>query len=896
MITSENVNFLDEITKKFINFRAVLNDTEDDDSCLCRGCLSECQKITLNQCSSHNKFLCYVEDGKCKTEASINFCNKCQISEDGLKRDFTHFKYQLFLEDYMKKLNNINPNKANSRGLLIFHGLGSGKTCSGLLLSESCRRYEGNKVRKVILMIPASLNLEPWIKELSKKCNKNYELSKKLKKAIKNNEDKSDMEQKKIYRNICEKEGYYIVHYNAENITGGWRDVLKKIPTRKDSKNPFDDSVIIIDEVHNFVNSITDENIQQKNDKQMTKRDVYNQIFFAKNAKVILLTGTPVFNKPVELAYIFNMVRGFIHNKKILFDTDEKEFNKMFLTKKNGSEYQFINPNMFRRRINGLVSYYKGANENQFASKIEDDLYIPFSKEQHDNYMEIYKIEQELSKDDDFINDSARIKQNTAMISNVSLPKFIFDMNLQKNYKNIKGNHITKNNIKFIIDIKQRKLKNKILPSLVNKDNYDNVLKLLDNDKKPLNINNDLHKISRKMYHALKRINLSKGPVVFFSQFEGIYGISMFAEVLNQNGFVNFDKLKDGIDELKYKRDSGGIIGSYMLWTGTHKLNATRKIYNSFENRDGSIIKCFLMTKAGKEGINLLAVRQIHILEPWWNNVIKNQVIGRGIRMCSHNHIPSSQFQDLRIDEENREDGKRLVNIFKYYGVPDLRPSEYIKTGIISRELIPKILEAQKEMKKKSTDFIISNVANKKTKIEMLFVKLMKDVAIDCNINKLINNRIEECFVDYNYEYYFDAWDIRDNDVVAEREADDFELIKIKGKYYWKDFKNNIYNRDSAEGNLLSPANVEYKPIGTFINNEIKFNYSDIILDIDEGESKYPNDISKYLKDEMTYNLFGKKVLFISDRIRVLYDFLQAGAKVSIYEEFIDEETKINMI
>jgi len=121
--------------------------------------------------------------------------------------------------------------------------------------------------------------------------------------------------------------------YNAES-DGGWRDEIKKI--KRDSRykmdNIFDNSVVIIDEVHNFTNGIVNLENKKRKSGEMTKVDLYNDIYRAKNAHVILMTGTPIFNKPVELAYLFNMVRGQLENRpNIRFPTDEREFNDLFL-------------------------------------------------------------------------------------------------------------------------------------------------------------------------------------------------------------------------------------------------------------------------------------------------------------------------------------------------------------------------------------------------------------------------------------------------------------------------------------------------------------------------------------------------------------------------------------
>jgi hypothetical protein len=72
------------------------------------------------------------------------------------------------------------------------------------------------------------------------------------------------------------------------------------------------------------------------------------------------------------------------------------------------------------------------------------------------------------------------------------------------------------------------------------------------------------------------------------------------------------------------------------------------------DNRHGRICKVFMITQSGAEGISLFNTRQVHIMEPYWNNVRLEQVIGRAIRLCSHMNLP---WED------------RVVNVFTYLSV-----------------------------------------------------------------------------------------------------------------------------------------------------------------------------------------------------------------------------------
>ena len=52
------------------------------------------------------------------------------------------------------------------------------------------------------------------------------------------------------------------------------------------------------------------------------------------------------------------------------------------------------------------------------------------------------------------------------------------------------------------------------------------------------------------------------------------------------------------------------------------------------------IIKIFMITSSGAEGINLENTRFVHIAEPYWHPVRMEQVIGRAKRICSHRNLP----------------------------------------------------------------------------------------------------------------------------------------------------------------------------------------------------------------------------------------------------------------
>ena len=60
----------------------------------------------------------------------------------------------------------------------------------------------------------------------------------------------------------------------------------------------------------------------------------------------------------------------------------------------------------------------------------------------------------------------------------------------------------------------------------------------------------------------------------------------------------------------------------------------------SSDNTLGEKAKVVIISQAGAEGLDLKYVRQVHIMEPWYNMSRIEQIIGRAVRTCSHKALP----------------------------------------------------------------------------------------------------------------------------------------------------------------------------------------------------------------------------------------------------------------
>jgi len=136
------------------------------------------------------------------------------------------------------------------------------------------------------------------------------------------------------------------------------------------------------------------------------------------------------------------------------------------------------------------------------------------------------------------------------------------------------------------------------------------------------------------------------------------------------------------------------------------------------DNKNGKNIKIMLFSPAGAEGISLNNIKQIHITEPYWNEVRIIQMIGRGIRQCSH--------KDLPMDE-------RHVEIYRYRSIKhNIIIKETLEGSVMTQEKV--VIEDK--IKLNTVDIEIENLARSKHNLIESFLDTIKESAIDCELNK----------------------------------------------------------------------------------------------------------------------------------------------------------------
>jgi hypothetical protein len=240
----------------------------------------------------------------------------------------------------------------------------------------------------------------------------------------------------------------------------------------------------------------------------------------------------------------------------------------------------------------------------------------------------------------------------------------------------------------------------------------------------------------------------NQGLHLIYSHFRTIEGIGILRLILMANGFAEFKLEKEG-DEWQIKEETEEDIAKphFVLYTGTEEEEEKEIIRNAYNsawdlvpamvakelqrrsenNHLGEVIKIFMITSSGAEGINLKNTRFVHIIEPYWHMVRVEQVIGRARRICSHQDLPVAQ---------------RNVKVFLYITTF----SEEQKTSEKNIELRIRDLSRLDNKTPVTTDETLYEIASIKQRINNQILRAVKETAMDCNLYSPTNNENLVCY------------------------------------------------------------------------------------------------------------------------------------------------------
>jgi len=645
---------------------------------------------------------------------------------------------------------------------------------------------------------------------------------------------------------------------------------------------------------------------------------------------------------------LINIIKG----EEVIFDTDIKiKFNiyrKLFTIDYQDTKLDLTDNNLFmsyfydesgdiptkkktllKRMLIGLTSYYP-IDRSSIVNMPE--IIIPL-----DNNYEDYNI-------------SKKIKIELCTMSQKQFEKYESSW-LSEKEKAIKFNRKNMySSENFDYHIRTRQACNMIYDNdkfrLINKKKNEAAYTIEKNNEyerlfesKKLVLDNGLHIYSPKFYKLLLNIQKfvkdkiqSTGKILFYSEFRGDAGSEIFELILKANGYSKYDsKVKDDSKKLRYTF----ITGS----ESQEERALNRKAFNDIENILGDYIQIMIISGAGAEGISLTCVRQVHILEPYWNYIRVDQVFGRAIRLMSHKDLPPTmrnveQYLYLSTFPEGDTIDDIYTSLTKLNTWNNLLLNADI--GITSEDLannhkdifdtIQKIIRIKAESISNTADQTLFDMMERKFNISTKITDIIKESSVDCLQNTRDDFNIHQSCVQFDMKledetsFYpgmsSDKLDMTDQKQLKSKfshfiKPNIYIVSALQTEkqifLYYKLSKVDIKDTDIRyirdNGKIIGSLYVEQKKYYKLVNDHIldeklgsKLSvfeeiYSiddDIIEDIENNEI-FP-DISILIKED---NLFGYKIKFnITERF---YFYLNDGKPIMrIYDFDTIEEVKFN--
>ena len=549
--------------------------------------------------------------------------------------------------------------------LLLFHGLGTGKTCSAISVCEEMRSFMKEMGISKRIIIVASPNVQDnfklqlfdkrKLKNINGRWNMRACTGNSFLKEI-NPMYMKGLEKNKVIRQIERiiRTSYLFMGYTefSNYIT----KILSKFKETKEQRaieKEFNNRLIVIDEVHNIRS--TSDNKQKKIANNLLKL-----VKFTENLKLLLLSATPMFNSYKEVIWLLNLMNlndnrfpikiNEVFNKdgSFILDDEGNEVGKELLIQKARGYISFVrgeNPYTFPYRIypnefnseNTLkkIKYpSKQINGKEIITEIQFlDLFISnigeyqrkaydyIIKNIHDDFPSFTKMESGVGY---------QVLSNPLQILNMAYTSVDFD----KGAKNIKLHGIGGLNRIMTYDKSTKR-------------NFSYKQEILDNYGRIFS-SNEISKYSGKIHSICEHIKKSKGIVLIYSQY--IHGGCVpLALALEEMGLIRYggrSLFKKQISPKKNAltmepiKNSKEPVASYIMITGDIKLSPRNKKEIDWctneDNINGEKVKVVIISRAGSEGLDFKNIRQVHILEPWYNLNRIEQIIGRAVRFCSH--------------------------------------------------------------------------------------------------------------------------------------------------------------------------------------------------------------------------------------------------------------------
>lgn len=531
---------------------------------------------------------------------------------DSSSRDFKLQVQQRFLRRVLSP-------ESPTRCLLMVHGTGTGKTCTAIQIAEEFIIRPEFQNKKVLMLANPSvqnnfkneifsvdkLNQDADGLLLSKQCTGRRYLEI-IQRAQSEPLRMTDQNSKIKVMNLASRIlGEFYEFFGYDSFANYINSEKEKRPSGNDYDkwihDTFDNRLIIVDEAHNL-REITTESTSTK----ISALAIEHIVKTAKGVTLVLLTATPMFDKYDEIIYYFNL---FLWNERKLDKAKQIPVAEIFTEKGDFREGQEAR---FRKWCEEYISYVKGDNPFTFPFRLPPPT----------------NLVADINKTIDHFG-----KPITEQRKYLTLTKSIVSPFQEEIIKGIQLR--TGGSSELICVYPENKSFVETFEKNGNQYGYrKGVEKFLTPSKVGF--------FSSKFALVMNILNKSTGLAIVYSNLvEG--GARLFAMCLEEHGYEN------AIGESIFKSSgevTKGSKGKYVMFTGDTSdveiKNALLRL-KARENVDGSDIRVIIASPKVSEGVDFKYVRQIHVLDPWYNMSRIEQVLGRGMRTCSHALLPFEQ-------------------------------------------------------------------------------------------------------------------------------------------------------------------------------------------------------------------------------------------------------------
>ena len=605
--------------------------------------------------------------------------------------DFELVPHQLFVRNFLSFQTPYN-------SLLLYHGLGTGKTCSAITVSEEMRTYLKQLGIAQRILVVASPNVqenfklqlfdERKLKLVDGLWNLRACTGNKYLKEI-NPMNMKGLSKEKVIKqinSIIQNSYLFLGYIEFANYIVKKSDSDEDDPKKRKAemvrklKKHFSNRLVIIDEVHNI--RISDD----KQDKRVAQ-ELFKLVKYVDNLRLLLLSATPMYNSYKEIVWLLNVMNLNDQRSTIeINDVFDKAGN--LLIKPDGTN---AGEELLRRKATGYVSFVRGENPYTFPYRIFPSLFSIRNTFKQLTYptkqLNGKAIVQPLEHLDVYVNVCGAFQEKgynyilstikeKAGKTKAGLPSF---ENMDSFGYTVLQKPLQALNIIYpnkMLDVAKPIIDTKIL---LGSEGLKRTMKYTETTNPPTRKNfeyrnkdfgdffapDKIGQYSSKIKSITDNILNSDGIVLIYSQFIDGGAVPM-ALALESLGFTRFGTKTSNLfktpphkpidaktfltkDEMENPDEF--TPATYTMITGEKALSPDKvfdlKNLTDEDNKNGEKIKVVIISMTGSEGIDFKNLRQVHILEPWYNLSLIEQIIGRAVRTCSHKQLP---FKDRNVE------------------------------------------------------------------------------------------------------------------------------------------------------------------------------------------------------------------------------------------------------